>query len=140
MKIGYDMCRNIWTGLTENMPFNNYFRLIITVGAPISWDRFRWSEVPWYYKKRTYLIDPPSDESLLIQVTCPELKHSISLTKDEPLDRFSRFVPIDDVEYLVKNGEPRSSQQRPGWQKICYNINNLGPQSLQRLLQASRVS
>jgi hypothetical protein len=63
-----------------------------------------------------------------------------SLDGEEAVDKFSRSVPVDDVEYLVKNGEPRSIEGRPGLQMVHYNVPNLDPRNRQRLLQASRVS
>jgi hypothetical protein len=142
LKIGYDKCRDIWRILTENMQLNNYFKLIITAGAPISWDRARWSRAPWYYKKRTYLVDPPSDESSEIQVTCHELTRCIYLMEDDALDSSRISIPIADVEYLVKYGEPRSPSGLAGWTNLqeysCLGDRGLTLENKRRLLQAHR--
>ena len=124
------------------MQLNNYFKLIITAGAPISWDRARWADIAWYYKKRTYLVNPPRNQGSHIHVTCPELTKSIHLMEDEALDSSQVSIPIEDVKYLVKNGEPSSKTMHPGWISpiLCRmtTMSDMPQANKQRLLQANR--
>jgi hypothetical protein len=108
LRIHYDQCRYIYNKLAEQMQNNEMFQLAITAGAPISWDRIHWTAAPWYYKKRTYILQKRHGDKEPL-VFSPEVEQSKYLSTGMLPE--ACFVNPEEVEHLANTGIPRQLHQ-----------------------------
>jgi hypothetical protein len=122
------------------MPNNEMFQLAITAGVPISWDRIHWTAAPWYYKKRTYVLQKRHGDQEPL-VFCPEVDQSKHLSGGMLPEPF--FVNPEEVKHLANTGIPRQLHQlcvQGGYlQEYSFTAApDLEVQAKKRLLQARR--